>query len=255
MGGKLNIPFVGEVHARLDLFDAQALSNLADALPEHQEEFLVRLTPTLKAFVAAMPTSLEEWAGGAFLKVLQETMVDNFGALGTGILFDQMGLFAAPDSFVTRALRRIGQVLAEPDFRKESFGLTHKRVLCYAEWDLKLSSGEPVRGTLLRENGIRVGHLNPPAWLRSFPTPINNLIGRDLCGEFQLIAGVGQLLDAGPPGRLDGIVLLFVSSTPCVSCVAAVRQFQHRFPHVRIGFTNGDRFERGMSSATSFNSS
>merc|ERR1712232_1304043 len=98
---------------------------------------------------------------------------------------------------------------AEGDFRQEQYGLQHKRVFCYAEWDTVLPTGEPVRGTLLRENGIRVGHAPPPAWLRSFATPINSMIGRDLCGEFQLLGGVGTLLDSAPPDRLSGFISIF----------------------------------------------
>ena len=29
----------------------------------------------------------------------------------------------------------------------------------------------------------KVGHVVPPPWLRAFATPINSLIGRDLCGD------------------------------------------------------------------------
>merc|ERR1712137_1187010 len=111
----------------------------------------------------------------------------------------------------------------------------------FAEWNLGLPNSEQIRGTLLMENGIRVGHVSPPAWLRSHATPINYIIGRDLCGEFQLLTGVGLILDAVPPGRLEGSLCMYVSSTPCVSCVAAIRQFQQRYPGVSILFANGER--------------
>merc|ERR1712137_804777 len=96
------------------------------------------------------------------------------------------------------------------------------------------------RGTLLRENGIRVGYAPPPAWMRSFPTPINSMIGRDLCGEFQLLAGVGYLLDAAEVDRLSGTICLFSSATPCTSCLSAMRQFQVRFPDITVRFANGE---------------
>ena len=54
-----------------------------------------------------------------------------------------------------------------------------------------------------RENGIRVGHTSPPSWLRAFSTPINSLIGRDLCGEFQLSTGIGLILDTAQ-GEITG---------------------------------------------------
>lgn len=147
-------------------------------------------------------------------------------------------------------MQRVARELQKEDIRKEAFGLAHKRVFGYAEWDLRLPSGEPVRGGILRENGIRVGHADPPAWLRSFPTPLNSLIGRDLCGEFQLLAGVGSLLDSAPPGRLEGELHLFTSSTPCSSCVAAVRQFQQRFAGVRLFFSNAERLPANFGAAT-----
>merc|ERR1719506_3507444 len=171
-----------------------------------------------------MPTTLDEWRRGTtFSNLLQQICADNFGAAGTTLVFSRLGIPEAPTSFILRAQHRIRQVMSEADLRKDTFGLAHKRVLCFAEWDVLTSGGEPLRGTLLQENGIRVGHTAPPTWLRSFPTPINYLIGRDLCGEFQLITGIGLILDAAPPGRLRGNVLVFSSSTPCVSCVAVFR--------------------------------
>merc|ERR1711988_1809170 len=99
--------------------------------------------------------------------------------------------------------------MSEVDVRKDTFGLAHKRVLCYAEWSVILETGEPLRGALLRENGIRVGHTAPPTWLRSFATPINYLIGRDLCGEFQLVTGIALILDALPSVHMQGSVHIF----------------------------------------------
>mmetsp|Transcript_127655 Transcript_127655/g.355265 ORF Transcript_127655/g.355265 Transcript_127655/m.355265 type:complete len:191 (+) Transcript_127655:252-824(+) len=189
-----------------------------------------------------MPDTLAGWRGGAFVETLHRIGVDNFGAAGSQALLARLGIAEADASFVQRAQHRIEQLLAEVDVRKDTFGLAHKRVLCYAEWDLTLSSGEPLRGALLRENGIRVGHTPPPAWLRSFATPINSLIGRDLCGEFQLVTGIGLVLDAAPPGQPHGTVQLYSTSTPCTSCVAVFRQFQLRFPSLRVTFANGERF-------------
>lgn len=238
-----------EVRRRLDLFDPQALANLSDSIPEFAEELLRRLAPHLDHFAAGMPDTLAGWSGGAFPDLLYSVGVDNFGAAGSQALLARLGVPECPADFAGRAQRRIEQQLQEVDVRRDTFGLAHKRVLCYAEWDLMLSSGEPIRGTLLRENGIRVGHTPPPAWLRSFSTPINGMIGRDLCGEFQLVTGIGLILDAAPPGQLRGSVQLFSSSTPCTSCVAVIRQFQLRFPGLSISFANGERFAKGCLTA------
>eukprot|EP00435_Cladocopium_sp_Y103_P008815 s2545_g2.t1 len=123
-----------------------------------------------------------------------------------------------------------------------TWGLVHKRVLCYGEWELT-TNGQPLRGTLLRENGIRVGHAAPPAWLRAFPTPINSVIGRDLCGEFQLSAGIAVILDTAQ-GDIVGEVMIFSTSTPCCSCLALLRQMQLRFPGVSVKFRNGEFLQR-----------
>merc|ERR1712014_17835 len=127
--------------------------------------------------------------------------------------FKRLGVMQPPASFIQNANHRIRQVLSEGDLRKDTFGLAHKRVLCYAEWDVLPQNGEWLLGALSRENGIRVGHTPAPAWLRSFATPINTMIGRDLCGEFQLVTGIGLILDI-PVGQLSGTVQLFSSSTP-----------------------------------------
>jgi len=237
----LSTAIAEEAKARIDLFDAQALSNLCDSIPHCAQELFQRLLPTIEEFVGGMPESLDGWRGGSFADVLHRIMVDNFGAMGTQVVLARLGLQDAGSDFIAKAQHRIGLALAEVDARKEGFGLSHKRVLCFAEWDLGHPSGEQLRGTLLMENGIRVGHVSPPAWLRSHATPINHIIGRDLCGEFQLLTGVGLILDAAPPGRLVGTLLMYVSSTPCVSCVAAIRQFQQRYPGLTLAFANGER--------------
>lgn len=242
LDGPLMDALSSEVRRRLSDFDAQALSNLADSVVPCASELLERLAPTLDLFAAGMPSSLGGWSGGAFVRVLQQVGVDNFGAAGSQALLSRIGVAEAHEVFVQRAQHRIEQLLADVDVRKDTFGLSHKRVLCYAEWDVQLMNGEPLRGALLRENGIRVGHTPPPAWLRSFATPINFLIGRDLCGEFQLVTGIGLILDAAPVGQLQGTVQLYSSSTPCTSCITVFRQFQLRFPRLLVTFANGERF-------------
>eukprot|EP00445_Apocalathium_hangoei_P027140 CAMPEP_0203937902 /NCGR_PEP_ID=MMETSP0359-20131031/75050_1 /ASSEMBLY_ACC=CAM_ASM_000338 /TAXON_ID=268821 /ORGANISM="Scrippsiella Hangoei, Strain SHTV-5" /LENGTH=127 /DNA_ID=CAMNT_0050868047 /DNA_START=15 /DNA_END=396 /DNA_ORIENTATION=- len=74
------------------------------------------------------------------------------------------------------------------------------------------------------------------------------MIGRDLCGEFQLLGGVGSLLDSAPNASagLRGTISLFSSSTPCVSCITALRQFQLRFPDVQLLFLNAEALMSGL---------
>jgi len=231
-----------EVIRRLDNLDPQAMANLIDSVPSCAEDLGKRLAPVLDFFVAGMPSSLDGWRDGrTFTNLLQQVAVDNFGIVGTSAVLQRLGIGQAPVSFLQRAHHRVTQVLQEADVRKDTFGLIHKRVLCYAEWDVITSSGESIRGALLRENGIRVGHTEPPAWLRSFPTPINYMIGRDLCGEFQLVTGMALVLDAVSPGRLQGSATIFSSCTPCVSCVAVLRQFHLRFPELQVTFANGEQ--------------
>eukprot|EP00438_Fugacium_kawagutii_P034668 Skav219055 [mRNA] locus=scaffold1033:33702:34856:+ [translate_table: standard] len=229
-----------EVEKRLSSFDAQALANLSDSVPSMAERLLERLEPALDEFISGMPRTLSDWSGGAFGQVLNRVGVDNFGILGTQRLLSKMGISMPQSDFQERASQRIQQTLEEGDSRKETWGLTHKRVLCYGEWDLT-ADGQPLRGTLLRENGIRVGHAAPPAWLRAFPTPINSLIGRDLCGEFQLSTGIGLILDTAH-GEIFGEVRLFSTSTPCCSCCALLRQMQLRYPGIRLTFGNGEYY-------------
>ncbi|CAE8592395.1 unnamed protein product [Polarella glacialis] len=205
-------------------------------------ELIRRLEPAVAEFVAGMPDSLSGWGGGAFVEVLHRIGVDNFGKMGSQRALAKMGFAEPPSQFVQRAQHRIQQAVDGGDARKETWGLMHKRVLCYAEWDVLLSTGEPIRGTLMRENGIRIGHMNPPAWLRAFATPINSIIGRDLCGEFQLATGIGLILDAAPPGHLTGEVHLFSSTTPCCSCLAVLCQLQQRFSGLRMSFANGEQY-------------
>lgn len=191
---QLRAALKSEVQKRMSSFDAQALANLSDSVPDMSEELLERVEPALDEFVYGMPQKLSDWNGPHFVKVLTSVGVDNFGVAGTQRILSKMGITEPNQDFQQRALLRIQQAEEDGDVRKETWGLVHKRVLCYGEWELT-TNGHPLRGTLLRENGIRVGHAAPPAWLRAFPTPINSVIGRDLCGEFQLSAGIAVILD------------------------------------------------------------
>jgi len=238
----LRAAMAAEVRGRLASLDAQALSNLSDSVPDMSDQLLARLEPFLDAFVAGMPKTLPEWSGAGFHQVLHQTGVDNFGIAGSNRLLMKMGIPTPSADFIDRARRRVEQAIEEGDARQDTWGLVHKRVLCYGEWDIRLPDGQALRGALLRENGIRVGHAAPPVWLKAFATPINSLIGRDLCGEFQLTTGIGLILDSAPPGQLLGEVCLFSTSTPCCSCIAVLRQLQLRFTELRVMFANGENF-------------
>merc|ERR1712224_115294 len=193
----------------------------------------------LNDFVDRMPRTIEAWVGGSFPHLLLETRVDNWGFWGTNCLLMKLGVGSASAAFCSRAQDRITRELEAGDVRRDTFGLVHKRVFSYAEYDVLCGADMPFRGKSLRENGISFRG-SPLGWLRSFPTPINSLVGRDLCSEFQLLSELGGMMN-NTPNHPEGVVLLFVSATPCISCVAAIRQFQLRFPRLQLHFANGER--------------
>lgn len=83
------------------------------------------------------------------------------------------------------------------------------------------------------------GRLDPSlrSPIRAFPLALNSRVERSACAEFQLLARVSLQLDDSSRGYAN----LYCSGTPCLSCAAALRQFQLLFPGVRLLFASGRR--------------
>lgn len=129
----------------------------------------------------------------------------------------------------------------------------HRRVFSYAEYNLKVgSSGPPLAGSFVRENGRkeRGGQDKVQTCpLRALSSPISGLVDRSLCSEFQLLDAVMEVLSLSGGGgvagdrrghSVQGVVRLFVSTAPCVSCIWVLRQFQLLLPQAAVEVANGE---------------
>lgn len=147
----------------------------------------------------------------------------------------------------------------EPKRSVAGDGPSRFRILVYAEYvcELKVDVFSPrgpprcIEGTLLRENGLdseRRKTAVRPRWLRAITLPINRFVERELCAEFQLLEALCEIISSALPGGLAGCasgreaatgeVRVLISSSSCLSCVAAFRQFQLLWPRMllAVGF-------------------
>lgn len=132
----------------------------------------------------------------------------------------------------------------------EAFGLRAKRALeirygvlqpwrvfAYLEYAAAPEgSTDPVSewsGQLLYESG---GQGGPQSQLQAIRLPLSGRVKRELCAEFQAFSELTRILSdsAVAPSQLVGVVSLFTTISPCLSCLAALRQFQRRFPDLGL---------------------
>jgi len=140
--------------------------------------------------------------------------------------------------------------------------LVHRRVFAYVEYHLELPGCTPLSGAMARENGRRDRGYDPKyPLIRPLASPISGLVDRGLCSEFQILAKLvdtvedtltqqGSQGSQGSQGQaprtvrdvndVRGRIQIFVSTSPCVSCLWALRQCQFLLPQVQLGVVNGE---------------
>lgn len=116
------------------------------------------------------------------------------------------------------------------------------RVKAFLSFQLKLLSQE-LEGSYEATSGLSVQssfRARSSCWLSPIPLPLADA-ERSLCGEFQVLdllcARLCEVLGestAGSLRELSGKVTLYVTATPCLSCVAVLRQFHSLFPAVQM---------------------
>jgi len=180
-----------------------------------------------------------------------EMRIDNFGSIGTRCLFDALGVEEVPATFRACASRHL---IWAPHASGSSTqdGPSVFKVLAYAEYSLVRP--RPLTGSLLRENGLKNPGGGRPRWLRPSRLPINSFVDRELCAEFQVleatceaIAGAVRAGDVSSRAEVSGIFQLLVSGACCISCVAAVHQFQLLWPGLSIAVGIAPRVGKKMS--------
>jgi len=111
------------------------------------------------------------------------------------------------------------------------------RVFAYLEYAAAPEgSTDPVcewSGQLLYESG---GQGGPQSQLQAIRLPLSGRVNRELCAEFQALSELTRIISGSPaaPSQLVGVVSVFTTISPCLSCLAALRQFQRRFPDLGL---------------------
>lgn len=192
-----------------------------------------------------MPQSLSVSALAAFAGCIAVLRVDNFGATGSRLLMEAIGIGEVSHHFVERVVQSRPQFAATPT---STTGPMQPRIHSYAEYEIV----HPVRfrGALARENGLQVAEDGDkvacrPRWLRAFTLPINAYVERELCAEFQLLEDLSSIFASKSSGclafslrdeaarlQLLGTVQLLLTGSSCASCLGAMRQFQLLWPNV-----------------------
>lgn len=184
---------------------------------------------------------------------LRDMHVDGFGHRGSRLIWNAVGVPAAPPSFCERAQQQISETIAvdglavasqvlEHDIGASCGPRKHRRVFAYAEYDLELVPGAAgrIQGKLLFENGFQSARANAQ-WFRHTPLPINTWVDRSLCAEAQLLAAfcTQQLADGRPPNALKGRLRLYTTSPPCASCVGVLWQFRLLLRNLELEVESG----------------
>lgn len=256
-----------EVMQKLYEIEPQSLGILADAKLGCQRQIEQALRPFAQKFAELLPkpttthnetgwVSVDDASMKIFMDFVREVRVDNFGAWGTRHIFEQMHLQDPASDFILRAKDAIlkegeTEEVGQREGVLAGAALVHRRVFAYVEYHLEVPGCAPLTGSMARENGRRDRGYDPKyPLIRPLASPISGLVDRGLCSEFQILAKLVDSLEdtftqqgsQGSPRPVDvtGRIQIFVSTSPCVSCLWALRQCQFHLPQVQLGVVNGE---------------
>lgn len=244
LNGPLRNAISAQALKKIESLESQPLATLVDvglsckdALEKRLEDRVARFC---KAWLAADPFAID-----ACHSVLQELQVDNFGMRGNDFLLARVGIKKAEATFHERGALKISEAISarDPEWKQKRV-FFKDRVFCYAEYAFKvhLEGVGQVEGTMMKENsfqgiGTRAGRTG---LLKELVLPINELVDRSLCAEYQLLSEMCDSLDdAGVCGSaqrkaVTGYAALFTSGASCLSCVGVMRQFLCLYPGVSM---------------------
>lgn len=189
----------------------------------------------------ALPSTVREEDWLQYQGLIWELHVVNLRFAAHQVL-RAMNVADAPLDFAERAVARIRGEFpgGERPLGLGGAGVDTTAVRAYAEFSVVLlneASGAEGRleGQLWRSCGVNSNSqpLTPPLWPSAFRLPGSSHVDRELCAEFQILVELTLQLQ----GHLVvGCLSLFTTTSPCMSCLGAMRQFQLLFPEVSIEF-------------------
>jgi len=246
--------------SRIKDLGTQSLADLAWACSQHCEvdfaavSLLVdRLKEAVDLLSSALPATLEAPAWLGYERTVRQLQVLNLRPAATRQFLDRMGVGRAPGEFSSRAVRCIRSLAGEgarpviPGIGRGVVDTT--RVFAYAEYSIATigGPGPAMDGCLSRESGLHgstmaqlasLGESIAP-WLRAFSLPNSSHVDRTRCAEFQVLVELCRLFAPEatmpkPQPSVVGVLLVFTTTSPCLSCLGAIRQFQLLFPEVLL---------------------
>eukprot|EP00746_Dinoflagellata_sp_MGD_P142942 gnl/MRDRNA2_/MRDRNA2_75831_c0_seq3.p1 gnl/MRDRNA2_/MRDRNA2_75831_c0~~gnl/MRDRNA2_/MRDRNA2_75831_c0_seq3.p1 ORF type:complete len:167 (-),score=20.41 gnl/MRDRNA2_/MRDRNA2_75831_c0_seq3:151-651(-) len=144
-----------------------------------------------------------------------------------------MGLPLPPKNFVDRAklLANVGPRVAVTNC---SNGLSYRKIRFVTVAEMRLWSPKEVSVEIVQENGNwKETHGNSISELRSTPWKVSPFVNRDVCSEAKALAELGAVLHGG---HAKGTLFMYVSGTPCLSCIGLISQFRCIYPGVAMLF-------------------
>jgi len=208
---------------------------------------------TIQWFIRELPSTTVGW-WSAESTLFTNVNADTLGMCGTWQLLDEWKIYRAEGDFCSQSWMA-AQATTMNTMQSAM------PTWAYIDWDVGRELCPPNNcGVRL---SLSVDRSKSEAWwacdspLRAFQLAVNAAVDRAACAEFQLLSHLAKTLlvdtikEASPkhmchPSNgantmkpqtdIRGEVRLFVSTTPCLSCLAAMRQFQLLFPSVSIAF-------------------
>lgn len=238
-----------EVLKKLDSLGPQQMGTLVDLGLNCQEAIETRLQDEILSFLRRFPRSLEGFRRGEYQQLVDEFEIDNFGSAGDRFLLGQLEIHAASEEFKQKAVSLCAKYREEHKAgRWRSDGLLHQRVVSWAQYEFTWP-GQKNRliGTRFQQNGYQ-GTPRKKNWLCATTLPLNLMVDRRLCSEFQLYSAVcdeilaagGPLAEERPAHAVQGFLRLYVPSALCASCVGATAQFRLLLPAIAFEVVVGD---------------
>lgn len=181
-------------------------------------------------------------------QLLLNWQVDNFGLQGTALLMGKMGVRTPVAELERRGLARMAleERSREAGQRERRF-FYKDRVYCYCEFALQPAGSAEMSGILVKEYSFLGTRAGKSGLLWSTVLPINELVDRSLCAEFQALSELCDRLDDVGRRQVTGHVSLLTTGASCLSCVNAFRQFLSLFPGVALGVRCVKRPDWGAS--------
>ena len=228
----------------LEVLPAQQVGWLADSIPllAASNSFQERVTRRLAMSVSILEKSLAKLSPGSqgfdpeslqsFAEAVSLIRADQLGDSGSQLLLSTCGI-----SYISPISLPFMEITCHES----------KRLLVRASsvFDIKITRlhGMQEEATLQGSDTAVSGGaegFRPHRWITPVHLPVAAGVDRSLCGEFQLLARLcDQLLHKThgvlpPTETVTGTIHLFVTATPCLSCVAALCQFHRLFPELQL---------------------